>query len=71
MIKPINFGARFAYLKALEEHWLTVLTNLKENTFEVYRRCWKAQPNTTALQNLDLLNAAVRRGDGEEFEAGR
>jgi hypothetical protein len=69
MINPINFGARFAYLKALEEHWLTVLTNLKENTFEVYRRCWKAQPNTTALQNLDLLNAAVRRGDGEEFEA--
>jgi hypothetical protein len=65
----INFGARFEYLKALEEHRPTVLTDLKEHTFELYGRCREAHPNTTALQNFDLLNAAVRRGDGVEFEA--
>jgi hypothetical protein len=64
-----NFGARFEYLKALEEHWPTVLTDLREHTFAVYRRCSEAHPNTTALQNLDLLQAALRRRDGVEFEA--
>jgi hypothetical protein len=67
--KLVDFGARFQYLAALEEHRPIVLTDLQAHTFPVYHRCWQGNPNTTDLQSLGQLSTAVRRGAGEEFKA--
>jgi hypothetical protein len=68
-LKLVDFGARFHYLAALETHRPKVLTDLQGHTFPIYQRCWREDPNTTALQNLAQLSSAVRRGSGGECKA--
>jgi hypothetical protein len=48
--KPINFGARFAYLKAIEAHWPEVFKSLRDTTFPLYRNCWERNGKRFAIK---------------------
>jgi hypothetical protein len=65
--KPINFGARFEYLSAIEAHWPEVLKSLRDSTFPVYRTCWERNPKSLALQTLARLSKASRNARPAAF----
>ena len=56
--KPINFGARFAYLKAIETHCPEVLKSLRDTTFPLYRNCWERNGKRFAIKNLAQVSKA-------------
>jgi hypothetical protein len=70
---PINFGARFDYMTALEMHWPEVLKSLRDEVFPAYRTCWERNPNSPDLQTLARLSEAenVRADVSEVAQAVR
>jgi hypothetical protein len=56
--KPINFGARFAYLKAIEAHWPEVLESLRGTVFPLYRKCWESNRKRFVIKNLAQVSRA-------------
>jgi hypothetical protein len=66
--KTINFGARFAYLTAIETHWPEVMKSLLGDAFPLYEVAFKSAGAKIALETWARLLDALTRGASLEIK---
>jgi hypothetical protein len=67
--RVINFGARFEYLSAIQEHLPQALASLYQDILPLYQECRQLEEWTTGLRTVADLSGALESKSSPELQA--